>query len=258
MITLKTAAEIDAIAEAGKVVARALTAVRDHAAEGVSLRELDAVAASVISDSGAKPAFLGYHPRFAPGPFPGVICASVNDAAVHGVPNDRRLADGDLLGVDCGAFVDGWCADSAFTFPVGQPRPDDLTLVKDTQAGLDAGIAAAQPGNRLGDIGAAVSAHGRSLGYGLMAHHGGHGIGRAMHEAPYVPNEAKPGSGILLRPGLVIAVEPIFVFGGGDAYRTDADGWTNRAADGSRAAHMEHTIAVTDSGPRILTSRDDA
>lgn len=253
MIELKTPGEIDALAAAGAVVARALAAVRGHAAAGVSLRELDEVAAQVIADAGAAPAFLHYRPQWAPRPFPGVICASVNDAIVHGIPGDHRLAEGDLLSVDCGAFVDGWCGDSAITLAIGTATATDAALSRATRDALAAGIAAAVPGARIGDIGHAVAKHGRGPGYGLMEGFGGHGVGRAMHEDPAVPNEGRAGRGRRLEPGLVIAIEPMFTAGGRDEYRVDPDGWTLRTVDGTRAAHWEHTIAVTPAGPRILT-----
>lgn len=254
MIELKTETEVAALREAGRVVAHALAAVRERADVGVSLRELDEVAASVISDAGAKPSFLHYHPSWAPFPYPAVICASVNDAVVHGIPTDYRLADGDLVSIDCGAHLDGWCGDSAISFVVGRADPADTELIDVTRRALSAGIAAAQVGSKIGDIAYAVSVVGRGAGYGLMADHGGHGVGRAMHEEPSVPNEGRPGRGIRLRPGLVIAIEPMFIRGGRDAYRTDPDGWTQRTADGSRAAHVEHTIAITENGPLILTA----
>ncbi|MEU6642152.1 type I methionyl aminopeptidase [Saccharomonospora sp. NPDC046836] len=253
MIELKTPGELDAMRLAGKVVATALHAVRDAAAVGTSLMELDEVAAGVLAQAGARSSFLNYHPRFAPSPYPAVLCTSVNDAVVHGIPTGYRLRDGDLLGIDFGAEVDGWHGDSAISFVVGTPDPRDLELIATTERALMAGIGAAQPGNRLGDIGAAIGAIGRRAGYGLLADHGGHGVGRAMHEEPHVPNEGKAGEGLQLRPGMVLAIEPMFVAGGGDDYRVGDDGWTLYTADGSRAAHVEHTIAVTADGPRILT-----
>ncbi|MDD7966213.1 type I methionyl aminopeptidase [Actinomycetospora lemnae] len=253
-IELKTSGEVDAMREAGRVVARCLDAVRAAAVPGVTLQELDRVAHDVMDDAGAVPAFLDYHPRFAPSPFPGVICASVNDAVVHAIPGAHRLADGDLLSIDCGAFLDGWCGDAAFSTVVGADAdPADLELIATTERALQAGIAAARPGGRLGDIGAAVSAVAREAGYGMLADHGGHGIGRAMHESPHVPNEGRAGRGMRLRPGLVIAIEPMLHAGGEDDYVHDDDGWTLRTADGSRAAHAEHTVAITADGPRILT-----
>jgi methionyl aminopeptidase len=253
VIELKTATELGAMREAGRIVANALAAVRAHAAVGVRVRELDEVAAGVIADAGATPSFLNYHPRFAPSPYPAVICASVNDAVVHGIPGPQRLADGDLVSIDCGAHLDGWCGDAAISFIVGTPDPDSETLIETTELALHSGVAAAQPGQRLGDLASAIGAVARAAGYGLLADHGGHGVGRAMHEAPHVPNEGRPGRGLTLRPGLVLALEPMLIAGGVDTYVTDRDGWTLRTSDGSRAAHAEHTVAVTEDGPRILT-----
>ncbi|WP_431728017.1 type I methionyl aminopeptidase [Verrucosispora sp. TAA-831] len=255
MVELKTPGEIAVMREAGRVVATALAAAQAAATVGTSLRELDEIAATVISEAGAKPSFLHYHPRSAPSPYPAVICTSVNDAVVHGIPTAYRLADGDVLTVDCGAYIDGLHGDSAVTFIVGTADPADQRLVDETRRALHAGIAAATPGARMGDIAHAIGTVGRSQGFGLMENHGGHGIGRAMHEDPFVPNEGKPGRGLRLRPGLVLALEPMFLAGGDDRYRVDPDGWTLRSADGSRAAHWEHTIAVTEDGPVILTAR---
>ncbi|MFI7026172.1 type I methionyl aminopeptidase [Micromonospora sp. NPDC049900] len=255
MVELKTPGEIAVMREAGRVVATALAAAQAAATVGMSLRELDEIAAAVISEAGAKPSFLHYHPRSAPSPYPAVICTSVNDAVVHGIPTAYRLADGDVLTVDCGAYIDGLHGDSAVTFIVGTADPADQRLVDETRRALHAGIAAATPGARMGDIAHAIGTVGRSQGFGLMENHGGHGIGRAMHEDPFVPNEGKPGRGLRLRPGLVLALEPMFLAGGDDRYRVDPDGWTLRSADGSRAAHWEHSIAVTEDGPVILTAR---
>jgi methionyl aminopeptidase len=256
LIELKTRGEIDAMREAGRVVARCLEAVRAASTPGVTLKHLDTVAHDVMRAAGATPAFLDYHPRFAPSPFPGVICASVNDAVVHAIPGADRLVGGDLVSIDCGAFVDGWCGDAAVSYVVGPVEgadPDDLALIDATERALAAGIAAARPGARMGDIGAAVAGVARPAGYGMLADHGGHGIGRAMHEQPHVPNEGRAGSGMRLEAGLVIAIEPMLHAGGDDDYRHDADGWTLRTADGSRAAHAEHTVAITADGPRVLT-----
>ena len=259
MIELKTPDEIALMAEAGRITAAALAAVREHAVVGTRLDELDAVAARVIAEAGAEPLFLGYHPGSAPSPYPGVACISVNDAVVHGIPGDGRLAEGDLVSVDCGARRRGWSGDAAISFTVGtHPDPDraaaDAALIGTTREALDAGIAAAVPGARLGDIAHAIGTVGRAAGYGLMADHGGHGIGRAMHEDPHVPNEGRAGRGMRLRAGLVLALEPMLIAGGHDDYRPDPDGWTLRTADGSRAAHVEHTVAITDHGPLVLTS----
>ncbi|MFC9928068.1 type I methionyl aminopeptidase [Streptomyces sp. NPDC127190] len=255
MVELKTDTSIDAMHAAGQVVARALTAVRKAAAVGVSLLELDEVAREVLREAGASSPFLGYRPSFAPTPFPAVICASVNDAIVHGVPTRYRLRDGDLLSVDCGAELDGWVGDSALSLVVGRPRPADLRLVEAAEQALAAGIEAAVVGNRIGDIAHAVGRVCRSAGYGIPQGFGGHGIGRRMHEEPDVPNEGRPGRGLPLRPGMVLAIEPMLIAGGKDAYYEADDGWTLRTADGSRAAHAEHTVAVTESGPRVLTAR---
>lgn len=252
MIELKTPTEIDAVAAAGAVVAEVLAAVRDAAAVGVTPFELDALAADLIRDADATPSFPGYHPPWAPVPYPAAICASVDDAVVHGIPSRTPLAPGSVLSVDLAVHLDGWCADAAFSVVVGPPDPADLDLVTAAGRALAAGIAAATPGARTGDVAHAIGTVARAGGYGLLADHGGHGVGRAMHEAPPVPNAGRPGRGLRLRPGLVIAIEPMLTRGGG-RYGTDPDGWTLRTADGSRAAHAEHTIAVTADGPRILT-----
>jgi methionyl aminopeptidase len=256
MVELKTDTSIDAMHAAGQVVARALTAVRQAADVGVSLLELDAVAHEVLREAGAGSPFLGYRPSFAPTPFPGVICASVNDAIVHGIPDGYRLRDGDLVSIDCGALLDGWAGDSALSFVVGTPRPADVTLIETAERALEAGIDAAVVGNRIGDIAHAIGTVCRSAGYGIMEDFGGHGIGRHMHEDPGVPNEGRPGRGLPLRHGMVLALEPMLIAGGRDDYHAAPDGWTLRTNDGSRAAHVEHTVAITNSGPRVLTSRD--
>lgn len=254
MIELKTPRELALLRDAGRVVAEALAAVRQRAEVGVTLAELDRVAARVIDKAGATPAFLGYHPSWAPTPFPGVICASINDAVVHGIPGRTRLGDGDVVSIDCGAFLHGWCGDAAISFIVGEARPTDAALVAATEAALERGIGAARAGCQLGDVGHAIGVPARRAGYGLLADHGGHGVGRAMHEDPFVYNEGRPGHGYRLRPGLVLALEPMLIAGGTDDYVTDRDGWTLRTASGSPAAHCEHTIAITDDGPVILTA----
>jgi methionyl aminopeptidase len=254
MVEFKTPGEIESIRAAGRIVADVLATVRAEAAVGVRLADLDEVARAVLKQAGATSPFLGYQPSFASVPFPAVICASVNDAALHGIPGGYRLAEGDLLSVDCGAVLDGWTGDAATSFTIGPARPADARLIAATDAALQAGIAAAVPGARIGDISAAIGAAGRAGGYGICTDYGGHGVGRAMHEDPHIPNEGRAGRGLRLAPGLVIAIEPWFLGGGRDGYRIDGDGWTIRSADGSRAAHIEHTIAVTEDGPRILTA----
>jgi methionyl aminopeptidase len=258
VIEIKTPHEIELMRDAARITAAALAAARDAAQVGIRLDELDAVAAAVIADAGAEPLFLHYQPGPAPYPYPGVTCISVNDAVVHGIPGPYRLGPGDIVSVDCGARVRGWSGDAAITFTVGEhPDPgvarSDRALIAATAAALDAGIAAAQPGARLGDVAHAIGRVARDAGYGLMADHGGHGIGREMHEAPHVPNEGRPGRGMRLHPGLVLALEPMLITGGTDAYVEDPDGWTLRTADGSRAAHIEHTVAITEHGPEVLT-----
>lgn len=254
MVQLKTDSSIEAMREAGRVVAQVLTAVREAAAVGVSLRELDGVAREVLRAAGATSPFFNYRPHFAPTPFPAVICASVNDAIVHGIPNDHRLRDGDLVSIDAGATLDGWVGDSAISFTIGRARPADTRLIDTAFAALEAGIAAAVVGNRIGDIAHAVGTVCRSAGYGIMEGYGGHGVGRSMHEDPSVPNEGRPGRGMPLRHGMVLAIEPMLIAGGGDEFRHDPDGWTLRTSDGSQAAHAEHTVAITRDGPRILTA----
>jgi methionyl aminopeptidase len=253
VVEIKTPGELDAMRAAGRVVAQALAAARDRAAVGVPLSELDEAAREVLREAGATSPFLGYRPHFAPVPFPAVICASVNDAALHGIPDGYRLADGDLLSVDCGATLDGWTGDSAISFSVGQAPAEDTRLIEATRAALAAGIRAAVPGGQIGDISAAIGAVGRKAGLGINTDFGGHGVGHTMHEDPSVPNEGRAGRGLRLRPGLVLAIEPWFMAGGKDEYYIDRDGWTIRSRDGSRAAHAEHTVAVTENGPRILT-----
>ncbi|CAM5530175.1 type I methionyl aminopeptidase [Streptomyces aurantiogriseus] len=266
MVELKTDTSIDAMYEAGQVVARALTAVRDAADVGVSLLELDELAHGVLREAGATSPFLGYRPSFAPTPFPAVICASVNDAIVHGIPalphspkgrggTPIRLRDGDLVSIDFGAQLNGWAGDSAISFTVGTPRPADLRLIETAERALAAGIEAAVVGNRIGDIAHAIGTVCRAAGYGIPDGFGGHGVGRRMHEDPPVPNEGRPGRGLPLRHGMVLAIEPMLIASGKDGYHVAQDGWTLRTNDGSRAAHVEHTVAITETGPRILTER---
>lgn len=253
MVELKVDTALEAMREAGRVVAHALAAARDAAGVGVRVRELDEAARTVLTEAGARSPFLGYRPGFAPTPFPAVLCVSVNDAIVHGIPGDDRLRDGDLVSIDGGAELDGWTGDAAISFTVGTPRPADLALIAATQEALDAGIAAATVGHRIGDISHAIGTVVGKAGCGMPADFGGHGIGRRMHEDPHVPNHGRPGRGFRLRHGLTLAIEPMLMAGGRDEYRTDPDGWTLRTIDGSRAAHIEHTVAITEDGPRVLT-----
>jgi methionyl aminopeptidase len=254
MVQLKTDTSMEAMREAGRIVAQLLTAVPEAASVGVSLRELDEVARAVLREAGAESPFLNYRPHFAPTPFPAVICASVNDAIVHGIPTDRRLRDGDLVSIDAGATLDGWVGDSAVSFTVGHARTTDTRLIDTAFAALEAGIAAAVVGNRIGDIAHAIGTVCRTAGYGIPKGFGGHGVGRSMHEDPAVPNEGRPGRGMPLRHGMVLAIEPMLIGSGRDTFHADRDGWTLRTSDGSRAAHAEHTVAITDAGPRVLTA----
>ncbi|MFJ8667144.1 type I methionyl aminopeptidase [Streptomyces sp. NPDC093600] len=254
MMEIKTNESLRAMREAGRVVAQALAAAREKAVPGVSLRELDRAAREVLDEAGAGSPFLNYHPSWAPVPFPAVLCVSVNDAIVHGIPDGSRLADGDLVSLDCGASLGGWVGDSAVSFTVGRARPEDTRLIDTAYAALEAGIGAAVVGNRVGDIAHAVGRVCRRAGYGIPDGMGGHGVGRSMHEGPDVPNEGRPGRGVPLRHGMAIAIEPMLIGGGRDDHYTAADGWTIRTLDRSRAAHTEHTIAITDDGPRILTA----
>jgi methionyl aminopeptidase len=253
MVEIKTNANLRAMREAGRVVAHALAAAREKAAPGVTPAELDRAARAVLDAAGAGSPFLGYRPEWAPTPFPAVLCVSVNDAIVHGIPDGTPLADGDLVSVDCGALLGGWAGDAAVSFTVGRARPEDTRLIATAEEALEAGIAAAVVGNRIGDIAHAIGRVCRRAGYGVPDGFGGHGIGRTMHEDPGVPNEGRPGRGMPLRHGMVLAIEPMLIGGGGDDHCTARDGWTVRTVDGSRAAHAEHTVAVTDDGPRILT-----
>lgn len=242
------------MAAAGAVVAAALAAVQDAAGAGTSTLELDEIAESVIRDAGATPSFLGYHG------FPASICSSVNDRVVHGIPSRTELlAPGDLVSIDCGAILDGWHGDAAITFGIGKLTPADVDLSAATRQALQSGIAAMVPGNRLSDVSHAIEMGARAASasfrrsFGIVAGYGGHGIGRQMHMDPFLPNEGSPGRGPLLVAGSVLAIEPMLTLGTDQTVILD-DEWTVVTADNSRAAHWEHTVAVTDDGPRILTA----
>jgi methionyl aminopeptidase len=252
-VELKSPDEIELMRAAGRITARALDEARKAATAGTTLFELDAVAREVIEEAGAIPTFLDYKPRFAPTPYPATICASVNDVIVHGIPDGYRLEEGDLLGIDCACHLEGFCADAAVSLVVGESNPADQELIDVTAKALAAAISSAVVGARMGDVSAAVGRVGRARGYGIPRGFGGHGIGRAMHEPPSVPNDGHPGHGIRLEAGLVIAIEPMFMAGGKDEFKVGADGWALHTADGSKAAHVEHTVAITDDGPDVLT-----
>jgi len=254
MIELRTPDELDGLRVAGRFVADVLDALLDSVDVGVNLLELDQVAARMIADRGAESCYVDYHPSFGKSPFGKNLCTSVNDAALHGLPYDLVLQDGDLVSLDFAASVDGWVADSAVTVQVGTPRDEDQRLIATVQRALDAGIAQAAPRKKLGDVSAAIGAVARDAGYRVNLQFGGHGVGHTMHGDPHVPNDGRPGRGLTLRPGLVVAIEPWLMQGTDELYQDD-DGWTLRSVDGSRAAHVEHTVAVTDHGPEVLTLR---
>jgi methionyl aminopeptidase len=242
----RTAEEIRTMRRAGRVVAEMHDAIRAALGPGVTLLELDAVGRGVLARRGARSNFLGYHG------YPAVICTSVNEVVVHGIPDHRALAEGDIVSIDCGAIVDGYHGDAAFTAGVGEVDERAQRLIDVTQAALDAGIAELVPGGRLGDLGAAVQGTVERAGFSVVREYVGHGIGTAMHEPPDVPNYGKRGRGKRVAAGDVYAVEPM-ICAGRSATEVLDDGWTVVTVDGSWAAHWEHTVAVTDDGPEILT-----
>jgi methionyl aminopeptidase len=249
MIIRKTEAEVETMARAGEVVASTLDLLERSALPGVSLAELDQLAEDHIRGHGGVPSFKGYRG------FPGSICASPNAMVVHGIPGPYRLVDGDLLSVDVGVTLDGYVADSAITFVVGErSTPEALDLIDACQAGLEAAIHECRTGRRLGDVSHAVQEVVEARGYGVVRSLVGHGVGRAMHEDPQIPNYGPPGRGPKLAPGMVFAIEPMITAGSFDVQAGD-DGWAVYTRDGSLAAHCEHTVAVTGNGPRVLTRR---
>ena len=251
-VTLKRPSEIDRMRDAGRILAAILDVLRAELRPGVTTGDLDAIAERMIRDAGATPSFKGYGSN---PPFPGSICASINDEVVHGIPSPhRRLADGDLVSIDIGCILDGWHADCARTWAIGPVPPGVAELVEATRRGMEAGIAAAVPGNRLGDVGHAIESVAHQHGYGIVRHFVGHGIGQSMHEDPQVPNYGRSGTGLRIEAGMCFAIEPMFTLGGDDVFVAD-DNWTVRTVDGSLSAHFENTIAVTEEGPEILTQR---
>ncbi|MCD9199909.1 type I methionyl aminopeptidase [Aeromicrobium wangtongii] len=255
MIELLTPTQLDEMRPAGRFVASVLTALSEAADVGVDLLELDALAHDMIRKEGAESCYIDYHPSFGAMPFGKVLCTSVNDAVLHGLPHKYKLRDGDLLSLDFAVSVNNWVCDSAVSVIVGTPREEDVRLIEHAQEALDAAIAVARPGNRIGDISAAIGAVGRAHGLKINTQFGGHGVGRTMHGDPHVPNDGRAGRGLPLKPGLVIAIEPWFLQTT-DEIRMDEDGWTIRSADGSRGAHVEHTIAITEGDPIVMTARD--
>jgi methionyl aminopeptidase len=254
VIEYRTPAEIEQMRPAGRFVGEVLTALAETADVGVNLLELDELAHRMIKERGAESCYIDYHPSFGASPFGKVLCTSVNDAVLHGLPHDYVLADGDLLSVDFACAVDGWVSDSALSVVVGTPRPGDEKLITTTEEALAAGIEAAQVGNKIGDISFAIARVATHAGYKINTDFGGHGVGRTMHGDPHIPNDGRRGRGLPLRPGLVIAIEPWFLASTDKIY-TDPDGWTLRSRDGSRGAHSEHTVAITPDGPLVLTTR---
>ena len=249
MIILKSPEEIAKMRRAGRIVATTIEAVTAAVRPGLTTRDLDEVAEKAILDEGATPSFKGYRG------FPASICASLNEEVVHGIPGARMLKEGDILSLDFGAIWEGYHADSAVTVFVGEPRSAEAEkLVRVTEEALDAGISQVRAGNRLSDISHAVQHVVEGAGFAVVREYVGHGVGRNLHEDPQIPNYGPPGRGPELKPGLVVAIEPMVNMGGWET-RVLADGWTVVTADGSPSAHFEHTIAVTDEGPEVLTAR---
>ena len=251
MIDRKSPQAIARMREAGRVLVQAMRLCREMAKPGVSTLEIDGEVEHLIRQAGAKPAFKGYRG------FPATICASINEEVVHGIPAaHRRLKEGDVVGLDLGAIVDGYYADAAITLPVGEVPPEVQRLLDVTRESLDLAIAQSRPASRLGDISAAVQRHVEAAGFGVVRAFVGHGIGRELHEDPQIPNFGEPGKGPVLRPGMVLAIEPMVTMGHWGV-RVLPDHWTAVTEDGSLAAHFEHTVAVTESGPDVLTREAD-
>jgi methionyl aminopeptidase len=248
-VVIKSQQEIEIMQKAGRINALALQAVREAIRPGVSTKELDQIAEEVIRDHGATPAFLGYP---GPTPYPGTINACLNEEMVHGIPSSRQISEGDLVSIDCGTIFQGYVADSAFSVGVGEVSAETQQLLDVTEKALEIGIDKMRSGNRVGDVGAAIQGHVESFGYHVPREYTGHGVGRKMHEGPQVPNYGLAGRGMVLRPGLTIALEPMVLIG---TFRTRImpDQWTVTSADGTLTAHFEHTVAVTDGDPLILT-----
>jgi len=252
MVELKSAEEIAKMAKTGRIVAAVLDAVEEACRPGTTTWELGRVAQRVMTQAGATSAFLGYAPRGAP-PYPSVLCTSVNEVVVHGIPDKKVvLKEGDIVGIDFACYKDGYCADSARTIPIGQVSAVSQKLVEAAYASLEEAIAMCRPGNRLEDIGWAVQKYAEDRGYAVVKSFCGHGIGRKMHEAPSVPNYGQPGRGIRLKPGMVLAIEPMLTLGT-DEVDVLGDGWTVVTEDRRLSAHTEHTVAITDAGPMVLT-----
>ncbi|MBO6003620.1 MAG: type I methionyl aminopeptidase [Aeriscardovia sp.] len=257
MIEIKTPQEVEEMKPAARLVAKTLKELRESVKPGTNLLEIDEYVHKVVKDTpNCSSPYVDYAPDFGTGPFAHWICTSVNDAVLHGVPHDYNLKEGDLLSLDLALTVNGWVGDSALSFIVGgKGRPADEKVIRATEEALAAGIEQARVGNHLGDISAAVGEVAHKMGYSVNTVFGGHGIGHEMHCEPYVPNDGRAHRGFKLRPGLVICIEPWLMEGTDEIYQDPDDGWTIRSADGSRGAHSEHEIAITSSGPVILTAR---
>ncbi|WP_406829610.1 type I methionyl aminopeptidase [Pedococcus sp. KACC 23699] len=254
MIEIMTPAELSRARQAGSLVADILQALKGRTTVGANLLDIDRWAKAMILQAGAVSCYVDYEPSFGRGPFGHYICTSVNDAVLHGLPRDHRLAEGDLLSLDLAVSKDGVVADSAISFVVGSSRPtESVAMIDATERALAAGIAAAGPGARVGDISHAIGSSLREAGYLINTEFGGHGVGSTMHQDPHVSNTGRPGRGYVLRPGLLLALEPWVMADTADLV-TDDDGWTLRSATGCRTAHSEHTIAITDDGAEILTA----
>ena len=253
MIEILDQTELPRARAAGALVAGILQTLKSRCEVGTNLLDVDRWAQAMIIEAGAQSCYVDYAPSFGRGPFGHYICTSVNDAVLHGLPHDHALADGDLLTLDLAVAVDGVVADSAISFLVGDSEPpESVAMIRATERALSAGIAAARPGARIGDISSAIGAVLGEAGYRVNTEFGGHGVGSTMHQDPHVPNTGRPGRGYRLRPGLLLALEP-WIMADTDELVTDADGWTLRSATGCRTAHSEHTIAITDDGAEILT-----
>lgn len=253
MIEILTAAELDRARETGALVGTILQAMKERATVGVNLLDIDKWTKQMIEDAGAISCYVDYAPSFGRGPFGHYICTAVNDAVLHGLPHDYALRDGDLLTLDLAVTLRGISGDAAISFVVGETQaPEDLAMIDATQRALAAGIAAARPNARIGDISRAIGTVLRKAGYPINLEFGGHGIGSTMHQDPHIANDGRPGRGYILRPGLLLAIEP-WVMADTDELVTDDDGWTLRSATGARTAHTEHTIAITEKGAEILT-----